>query len=150
MRASRSLTAVVAIALGAGCSPDEPPAPALPNVVLILSDDHAWTDHGFMEHPVVRTPNLDALAAESLVYTRGYNVTSVCRPSLASYATGLFPHQSGITGNDPPGDRAASSDPAARAAMEAVFAAHTTVAARLGQAGYLGCCWSLRRSLASA
>ena len=30
-----------------------------PNIVLILSDDHAWYDYGFMGHPVVKTPTLD-------------------------------------------------------------------------------------------
>jgi arylsulfatase A-like enzyme len=104
---------------------------------LIVSDDQGWADHGFMGHPVVKTPNVDRLAAESMVYTRGYNVTSVCRPSLASYAIGRFPHQSGVTSNDPPGDRSAARDPAARAAMEEVFASHRTVPALLGDIGYL-------------
>jgi len=90
-----------------------------------------------MGHPDVRTPNLDELAAESLVFTRGYNTTSVCRPSLATYATGLYPHESGITGNDPPGDRTAARDPSARAAMVDVFARHPTVPALLGERGYL-------------
>jgi uncharacterized sulfatase len=126
------------LAIAAGCGAHVTPraVPAPPNVVLILSDDHAWTDYGFMGHPVVRTPNIDALAAEGLRFTRGYNVTSVCRPSLATYATGLFPHQHGITGNDPPGDRTAARDPAARASMEAVFSGHPTVATLLARAGY--------------
>ncbi len=78
----------------------DPPRP--PNVVLIVSDDQAWTDYGFMGHPHVRTPNLDRLAAQSLVYTRGYVTSSVCCPSLASIITGLYPHQTKIFSNDPP------------------------------------------------
>lgn len=54
-----------------------------------------------MGHPVVRTPNLDRLASESLVFPRGYVPSSLCRPSLASIITGLYPHQHEITGNDP-------------------------------------------------
>lgn len=73
-----------------------------PNIVLIISDDQAWGDFGFMGHPVIQTPNLDRLAAESLVFTRGYVPSSLCRPSLASIITGLYPHQNKITGNDPP------------------------------------------------
>ena len=38
-----------------------------PNVILILSDDHGFTDYGFMGHPVARTPNLDRMASESLL-----------------------------------------------------------------------------------
>lgn len=70
-----------------------------PNVILILSDDHGFTDYGFMGHDVVRTPHLDRLASQSLVYTRGY-VMPVCSPTLASLLTGQLPHAHGITGND--------------------------------------------------
>jgi arylsulfatase A-like enzyme len=77
-------------------------AAAPPNVVLIVSDDHAWADYGFMGHPQVRTPNLDRLAAQSLVYPRGYDASSVCCPSLAAMITGLYPHQNKIFSNDPP------------------------------------------------
>ena len=73
-----------------------------PNVVMIISDDQAWGDFGFMGHPVIQTPNLDRLASQSLVYTRGYVPSSLCRPSLATLATGLYPHQHEITSNDPP------------------------------------------------
>lgn len=78
----------------------QPSAP--PNVVMILSDDQAWTDYGFMGHEAIETPNLDRLARESLTFTRGYVPYSLCRPSLASIITGLYPHQHGIVGNDPP------------------------------------------------
>jgi arylsulfatase A-like enzyme len=72
-----------------------------PNIVLIISDDHAWTDYSFMGHPHIRTPNLDRLAAESLTFSRGYVPSSLCCPSLASIITGLYPHQHRITSNDP-------------------------------------------------
>jgi uncharacterized sulfatase len=75
---------------------------APPNVVLIVGDDQGWTDYGFMGHPHIQTPNLDKLAAESLVFKRGYVPTSLCRASLATMITGLYPHQHGITSNDPP------------------------------------------------
>ena len=75
--------------------------PSRPNVVLIISDDHAWTDYSFAGHPHVKTPNIDRLAAEGLTYTRGYVTTAICSPSLATMLTGLYPHQHGITGNDP-------------------------------------------------
>lgn len=72
-----------------------------PNVVLIISDDHAWTDYSFAGHPHARTPNIDRLSAEGLTFTRGYVTTAICSPSLATMLTGLYPHQHGITGNDP-------------------------------------------------
>ena len=75
---------------------------APPNIVLIISDDQAWTDYGFMGHAEIETPRLDRLAGESLVFPRGYVPSSVCCPSLASLVTGLYPHQHKITSNDPP------------------------------------------------
>jgi uncharacterized sulfatase len=75
---------------------------ARPNVVLIVSDDQAWSDYGFMGHPHLKTPNLDRLAAESLTFRRGYVPSSLCCPSLATILTGRFPHQHKITSNDPP------------------------------------------------
>ena len=72
-----------------------------PNIVLILSDDQAWNDYGFMGHDIVETPNLDKLASQSVVFKRGYVPTPICRPSLMSIVTGLYPHQHKITGNDP-------------------------------------------------
>jgi arylsulfatase A-like enzyme len=71
-----------------------------PNIVFILSDDQAWTDYGFMGHPDIETPHLDRLALRSLVFERGYVAAPLCRPSLASMVTGLYPFQHGITGND--------------------------------------------------
>ncbi len=74
--------------------------PTKPNIVFILSDDQAWTDYGFMGHTDIRTPHLDQLAARSLVFERGYVSAPLCRPSLASMVTGLYPFQHGVTGND--------------------------------------------------
>jgi len=74
----------------------------LPNVVFIISDDQTWTDYGFMGHKQIETPNIDRLAAQSLTFTHGYVPSSLCCPSLATMITGLYPHQSKITGNEPP------------------------------------------------
>ena len=72
-----------------------------PNIVFIISDDHAWTDYGFMDHPQIETPHLDRLAKRSAVFTRGYVPTALCRPSLATLITGKYAHQHKISGNDP-------------------------------------------------
>jgi arylsulfatase A-like enzyme len=72
-----------------------------PNIVLILSDDQAWTDYGFMGHDAILTPHLDKLAKESVLFRRGYVPTALCRPSLATLVTGHYAHRHGVTGNDP-------------------------------------------------
>jgi hypothetical protein len=73
-----------------------------PNIVMIISDDHLWSDYGFMGHAQLQTPNLDKLAGESLTFRRGYVTSSLCCPSLATIITGLYPHQHKVTSNDPP------------------------------------------------
>lgn len=76
----------------------EPP----PNIVMMIGDDMAWADYGFMEHPVVKTPNLDRLASEGALFPNGYVPTSLCRASLATMLTGLYASQHKICCNDPP------------------------------------------------
>jgi len=73
-----------------------------PNIVLIVSDDQHWGDYEFMGQQQLKTPHLDRLAQESLLYKRGYVPSSLCCPSLATILTGLYPHQHKITSNDPP------------------------------------------------
>jgi arylsulfatase A-like enzyme len=83
-----------------------------PNIVLILSDDQAWTDYSFMGHPQLSTPNIDKLARSGATFRRGYVPTALCRASLSTIITGRYAFQHGITGNDPspknrkPGDNA--------------------------------------------
>lgn len=84
--------------VGDGLRAEEKP----PNVVVIISDDQHWGDYGFMGHEVVKTPHLDKLAAQSVLYPRGYVPSSLCCPSLATIISGLYPHQNFITSNDPP------------------------------------------------
>jgi len=104
-----------------------------PNIVILLSDDQRWDDYSFMGHPVIKTPHIDQLAKESLVYHRGYVPTSLCRPSLASLFTGLYPHQSGITGNDP---RDGKRSVEGRAALVDRFMQNPRIADLLGKHGY--------------
>jgi len=93
-----SSLSVLAACLMQSASADARP----PNVVMIISDDQAWTDFGFMGHKVIRTPHLDKFAKQSAVFPRGYVPGSLCRPSLMTMVTGLYPHQHKIVGNDPP------------------------------------------------
>lgn len=133
----RPFVLLVSLSLPAAWIEAQPSNPVSPNVVLILSDDHGWMDYGFMGNPDVRTPHIDGLAARSLTYTRGYVPTSVCRPSLASIITGLYPHEHGITGNDHPGDQSNMFDPIQRSAMVDVFKRNPTLAQLFGEHGYL-------------
>jgi len=65
-----------------------------PNIILIMSDDMGFSDIGCYGGEI-RTPNLDALAANGLRFTQFYN-TARCCPTRASLLTGLYQHQAGI------------------------------------------------------
>ena len=76
-------------------------APPRPNVLLILADDLGFSDIGCFGSEI-HTPNIDALAADGLKFTRFYNGSRCC-PSRASLLTGLYAQQTGVglmTGND--------------------------------------------------
>ena len=106
------------------------PAGGPPNVVMIVGDDMAWTDFGFMGHDVIKTPHLDGLAAESAVFVNGYVPTSLCRASLATLLTGQYAHQHRICCNDPP-------DGVDRTAMHPFIRKAPALPRLLGQAGYV-------------
>jgi len=116
-----------------GAAPAGNAAPPL-NVVFIVSDDQHWRDYAFMGHPHLRTPNLDRLARESLVYRRGYVTSSLCAPSLASIITGRYPHEHRIVGNDPPGGKDAFA--AGREQMARHLEEWPTLPRLLGARGY--------------
>lgn len=112
-----------------------------PNILLILSDDHAWNDYSFMGHDIVRTPSLDELAQDGVTFSKGYVPTSLCRPSLATIATGLYASQHGITGNDPsrnlPGGKKGSEYMKQRAEIIAKIDALETLPELLRNKGYV-------------
>ena len=69
------------------------------NIVLIVGDDHGWPDSGFMGSELARTPHLDALAAEGLVFRQARTVAPLTLPSHATMLTGLFPPRHGVRDN---------------------------------------------------
>ena len=67
-----------------------------PNVVFILTDNHgAWT-LGCYGNPDIRTPNLDRMASEGMLFRRAMSSNPVCSPTRATYLTGLLPSQHGV------------------------------------------------------
>eukprot|EP01045_Picozoa_sp_COSAG04_P026499 COSAG04_NODE_3689_length_2605_cov_1.287310_2_plen_457_part_00 len=111
-----------------------------PNIVMIISDDQAWTDYSFMGHESIKTPNLDQLARQSVVFRRGYVPTALCRPSLMTMITGHYAHQHGITGNDPSPKYAPLNtelNKTQRAELIANVDKHATLPRELAKAGYL-------------
>jgi arylsulfatase A-like enzyme len=141
-RPVRAADAPAAVPVAASAA--APARPAARNVVLIVSDDQHWRDYGFMRHPHLRTPHLDRLARESLVFPRGYVTSSLCCPSLASIITGRLPHEHRVVGNDPPelpgvprkSPPGQAAFAAGRERMNAHLAEWPTLPGLLGQAGF--------------
>lgn len=76
------------------CTAPAPPLPPTvsdprPNVILIVTDDQGCGDFGSQGNPVLRTPNLDALAARSAAVQTFY-VSPVCTPTRAALMTGRY------------------------------------------------------------
>lgn len=62
------------------------------NTLFILSDEHNKRVLGCYGHPMIRTPNLDALAARGTRFTSAYTNCPICVPARASFATGRYVH----------------------------------------------------------
>lgn len=67
-----------------------------PNLLLLVTDDQRADSLGFAGNPVVRTPRLDAWAADAAVFENAFVTTSVCAPSRASQLTGQWVRRHGI------------------------------------------------------
>ncbi|MEM0967916.1 MAG: sulfatase-like hydrolase/transferase, partial [Verrucomicrobiota bacterium] len=129
--------ALVSLAVCSSPVSAEPP----PNIVYIISDDQSWTDYGFMGHPTIETPHLDALAERSAVFPRGYVPTALCRPSLMTLVTGLYTYQHKVSGNDPtPTEEVPRDSPEYKKKQADLIAhidRHPTLPQLLGDKGYL-------------
>lgn len=76
-----------------------PSLAAKPNIIILFADDLGYGDLGCYGSPVIRTPNLDRMAAEGLRFTDFYSAAEVCTPSRAALLTGRLPIRSGMCGN---------------------------------------------------
>ncbi|QDT62835.1 sulfatase family protein [Calycomorphotria hydatis] len=67
-----------------------------PNIVLMMADDQGWGQMGYYDHPVLKTPNLDAMAANGLRFDRFYAGNPVCSPTRATVLTGRTNERTGV------------------------------------------------------
>ncbi|MDB4458991.1 sulfatase [bacterium] len=69
------------------------------NILVILTDDHRWDTVGYMNHPFLKTPNIDRLAKNGMIMDNAFVTTSLCSPSRASILTGLYAHNHRVVDN---------------------------------------------------
>ena len=66
------------------------------NVILVMADDQGWGQTGYYNHPVLETPNLDAMASNGLRFDRFYAGGPVCSPTRATVLTGRTHDRTGV------------------------------------------------------
>ncbi len=75
------------------------PAPTHPNIVYIMGDDLGYGDLGCYGQKIIRTPNIDRLAAEGMRFTDAYSGCTVCAPSRSVLMTGLHMGHTSVRSN---------------------------------------------------
>jgi N-acetylglucosamine-6-sulfatase len=74
-------------------------ADSRPNIVFILVDDIRWDAFGCMGHPFVKTPNIDRIAKEGVLFKNFFVSIPLCSPSRGSFLTGEYAHTHGVIDN---------------------------------------------------
>ena len=92
-----ALISILIVSLAACTQKDE--KEVLPNIIIYLSDDLGWKDLGFNGAKVVKTPNLDQLVSEGMVFDNAFIASPACAPSRAALLTGLMPARNGAEAN---------------------------------------------------
>ncbi|MFO1006610.1 MAG: arylsulfatase [Planctomycetaceae bacterium] len=87
---------LVLLALGLVCGAVRAAEAPRPNIILIITDDQGYGDLACHGNPSVQTPNLDALAAESVRLTN-FHVSPTCAPTRCALMTGRHEFHSGVT-----------------------------------------------------
>lgn len=76
-----------------------PALAAPPNIIVIIADDWSQADAGIYGNAIIRTPNIDRLGKEGLVFRNAFCAAPSCTPSRAAILTGRYPHQMEEGGN---------------------------------------------------
>ncbi len=100
-RIPAGLLCAVALALLPGRGQAMAATAQRPNILFILADDLGYGDLGCYGQKKIRTPNIDRLAAEGMMFTQAYAGSTVCAPSRCALLTGKHTGHCRIRGNSP-------------------------------------------------
>ena len=75
-----------------------------PNILFIMSDDHAYQAISAYDQRLIKTPNIDRIAKEGMLFTNASVTNSICAPSRAVILTGKHSHINGKIDNGKPFD----------------------------------------------
>lgn len=101
-----SILLVVCLSALTSCSEKSPEKTTLqrPNVLFIMSDDHAYQAISAYQDHLIQTPNIDRIALGGITFTNASVTNSICAPSRATILTGKHTHINGKTDNSRPFD----------------------------------------------
>ena len=129
----RALAVVLTLGFLTPAAPAADAAPKKPNIIVFLSDDVGWGEHGFQGNKEIPTPNIDAIAKNGVRFTNGYIAATYCSPSRAGLMTGRYPTRFGHEYNE--GVPTATN----KAGVFGLSLTQTTLANRLKTLGYATC-----------
>lgn len=86
----------LSIAVAVGLSSFSAASASRPHIVLVMADDMGWGQTGYSNHPILKTPNLDAMAANGLRFDRFYAGAPNCSPARATVLTGRSNDRTGV------------------------------------------------------
>ena len=95
MKKWRTLITALGLAGSLGIAQGHSNAAKKPNFIFFIADDVSQEDIGCYGHPSIKTPNIDALAANGMRFKNAYLTVSSCSPSRCSILTGRYPHNTG-------------------------------------------------------
>jgi len=87
------------LVLFSACTPKEKPEDSRPNILFIMSDDHAYQAISAYSDHLIQTPNIDRLANEGILFKNACVTNSICAPSRATILTGKHTHINGKIDN---------------------------------------------------
>jgi arylsulfatase A-like enzyme len=89
------ITALITLFICVSCGNPPQEKQTQPNFIVFIADDAAWNDCGPYGNMKIKTPNINRLAEEGVVFDNAFLTTSSCSPSRCSILTGRYPHSTG-------------------------------------------------------
>lgn len=96
---SKALVLMVVGTTAMSCSCAAPPQKQHPNIIFIMSDDHAYQAIGAYGSRLIQTPNIDRIGKEGIRFNKCFVTNSLCSPSRAVILTGRYSHRTGARDN---------------------------------------------------
>lgn len=96
---TETLLALGYCSLAISCG-NAPHVTSKPNIIFIMSDDHAYQAISAYSDRLIQTPNIDRIAHEGVLFRKAFVTNSICGPSRATILTGKYSHINGFKDND--------------------------------------------------